>query len=178
MKKLFILLFLISICSVSYASTCIEINTDGFSDQKVRMINSGVQKMSLADGETTDPIRWDFTHRNPWDVCWENPSTHVRENITQERYNTWYDALIAEEQRPENTFDPERAIGEFPQTLLDQTFNDHIDFGKIAEMARYRNFPGLKNYGYGLLQLGWITQDVLDRYKQIFLNQNINLDNY
>lgn len=79
---------------------------------------------------------------------------------------------------PRYPFDPTRAITEFYTTLSDQMFNNNVDFGKIGFMVQWENFQGLKLYAQGLLANGFITQDVYDRYKQIFLNQQINLEDY
>lgn len=78
----------------------------------------------------------------------------------------------------EELFSPEKAIGEFYQSLSDQMFNNNVQFGNIGFMVQWKNFAGLKIYANGLLAYGFITQDAYDRFKQIFLNQNINLDDY
>lgn len=100
----------------------------------------------------------------------------VNRDVTQDEIDL-VDSIIANHV-PKYPFNPEQAITEFYETLSDQMFNSNVDFGKIGFMVQWQNFTGLKLYANGLLSNGFITQDAYDRYKQIFLNQNINLDDY
>jgi hypothetical protein len=180
-KKLLFLLCMAISFPVFADTICVNIDTTGYTNDQMNSINMGVLQLAHDDGETQPGILKQNT-RNPWDVCFENPSTNVVGNITQARFDAWYLVWKAEQETQENSaynlFDPERAIEEFYQSLQDQMFNRDVDFGKIAEMTRKKNFTGLKIYGYGSYQYGFITEDVLARYKQIFLNQDINLDEY
>lgn len=100
----------------------------------------------------------------------------INRDTTQEEADS-VDTVISNHV-PKYPFNPEQAITEFYASLSDQMFNNNVDFGKIGFMVQWQNFQGLKLYANGLLAYGFITQDVYDRYKQIFLNQNINLDDY